>query len=232
MAEKVKLLIIEDDANLAEALSLYLTTAGYVVSIAPDGREGLRKIYLERPHLIILDIMMPGLDGWDVCRRVREISDLPIIMLTARGQEDEKVQGLQMGADDYVAKPFSLKELEARIESILRRTGASTGFKNRVLYSDEELVIDAERWAVSRRGELVALTATERRLLFLLAENRDRVLSTVSILATIWGHEYVNEADYVKLYIWRIRQKIETDPSQPKYIHTERGFGYRFTRKP
>jgi two-component system KDP operon response regulator KdpE len=232
MAGKAKLLIIEDDANLAEALSLYLTTAGYKVVIAPNGHHGLQKMYVERPHLIILDIMMPGLDGWEVCGRIREISKVPIIMLTARGQEDEKVRGLQMGADDYVAKPFSLRELEARIESILRRTADSPAAKTPFLYSDDELVIDAERWAVSKRGEVIELTATERRILFLLAENKGRVLPAASILEKIWGREYVDEADYVKLYIWRIRQKIETDPSHPQYIHTERGLGYRFAREP
>ena len=232
MAGKAKLLIIEDDANLAEALSLYLTTAGYRVVIAPNGQQGLQCMYFERPHLIILDIMMPGLDGWEVCRRIREISGVPIIMLTARGQEDERVRGLQMGADDYVAKPFSLRELEARIESILRRTADSPAAKTQILFSDDELVIDGERWVVSKRGEVIELTATERRILFLLAENRGRVLPTASILEKIWGREYVDEADYVKLYIWRIRQKIETDPSQPQYIHTERGLGYRFAREP
>ena len=232
MAGKAKLLIVEDDANLAEALSLYLTTAGYRVVIAPNGQQGLQSMYVERPHLIILDIMMPGLDGWEVCRRIREISGVPIIMLTARGQEDERVRGLQMGADDYVAKPFSLRELEARIESILRRTADSPAAKTQILFSDDELVIDGERWVVSKGGEVIELTATERRILFLLAENRGRVLPTASILEKIWGREYVDEADYVKLYIWRIRQKIETDPSQPQYIHTERGLGYRFAREP
>lgn len=232
MAGKAKLLIVEDDANLAEALSLYLTTAGYRVVIAPNGQQGLQSMYVERPHLIILDIMMPGLDGWEVCRRIREISGVPIIMLTARGQEDERVRGLQMGADDYVAKPFSLRELEARIESILRRTADSPAAKTQILFSDDELVIDGERWVVSKGGEVIELTATERRILFLLAENRGRVLPTASILEKIWGREYVDEADYVKLYIWRIRQKIETDPSHPQYIHTERGLGYRFAREP
>ena len=232
MAGKAKLQIIEDDANLAEALSLYLTTAGYRVVIAPNGQQGLQSMYFERPHLIILDIMMPGLDGWEVCRRIREISGVPIIMLTARGQEDERVRGLQMGADDYVAKPFSLRELEARIESVLRRTADSPAAKTQILFSDDELVIDGERWVVSKGGEVIELTATERRILFLLAENRGRVLPTASILEKIWGREYVDEADYVKLYIWRIRQKIETDPSQPQYIHTERGLGYRFAREP
>jgi DNA-binding response OmpR family regulator len=226
MTQRAKLLIIEDDANLAEALKLYLMSSGYRVSVSSDGSAGLQCVFRERPDLVILDIMMPVLNGWEVCARLREVSNVPIIMLTARGQEDEKVRGLQMGADDYVAKPFSLRELEARIESVLRRIKSSAPSK--ALYADEELCLDSERWQVTRRGQPVDLTATERRLLFLLAENAGRVLSIPRILELIWGHEYVNEVDYVKLYIWRLRHKIEPDPDHPRYIHTERGLGYRF----
>jgi DNA-binding response OmpR family regulator len=232
MAEKARLLIIEDDIKLVEALKLYLSTAGYAVTSAPDGREGLKEIYLQQPDLIILDIMMPGLDGWEVCDRIREVSDVPIVMLTARGQEAEKVRGLQLGADDYIAKPFSLRELEARVESVLRRASMAPLVRNRVLYADDELVIDSENWEVTRGGQLVELTATERRLLFLLAENQGRVMTTSRILERIWGSEYVGETKYVKLYIWRLRQKIEPVPGEPRYIHTERGIGYRFGRHP
>jgi DNA-binding response OmpR family regulator len=232
MNEKAKLLIVDDDANLMQALELYLTRAGYEVITAADGREGLQKMYLQHPDLIVLDVMMPKLDGWEVCRRIREVSGVPIIMLTARGQEAEKVRGLQLGADDYVTKPFGLRELEARVESVLRRTRVSPVVQDHTLFADEELVIDTQRWEVSRHGEPVELTATERKLLFLLAENNGRVLPTSRILERIWGHEYIDEVDYVKLYIWRLRQKIELDPSNPEYIHTERGFGYRFAKQP
>ena len=178
MDERAKLLIIEDDVNLVEALQLYLTTAGYDVVAASNGREGLQQLYLQQPDLVILDIMMPGLDGWEVCNRVREVSDVPIVMLTARGQEAERVRGLQMGADDYVVKPFSLRELEARIESVLRRARMSPVVQDRVVYADEELVIDSERWEVTRRGKPVELTATERRLLFLVdAQRRAGIVS-------------------------------------------------------
>jgi DNA-binding response OmpR family regulator len=231
MAEKGHILIVEDDANLAGALQLYLASAEYVVSIAADGREGLQKVYSERPDLVVLDIMMPGLDGWEVCGRIREVSNVPIIILTARGQESDKVRGLQLGADDYISKPFSLRELEARIESVLRRSRAVVPVRGPVLYGDEELTIDSERWQVTRQGKPVDLTATERRLLFLLAENMGRVLTIPRILEKIWGHEYVNELDYVKLYVWRLRQKIEPDPNHPTYIHTERGVGYRFGKQ-
>jgi len=138
--------------------------------------------------------------------------------------------GLKLGADDYVAKPFSLKELEARVGAVLRRTRLPPPDQGRILYADDELVIDSERLEVSRGGERVQLTATEQRLLFYLAENAGRVLTNEQILEAVWGAEYVNEVDYVKLYIWRLRQKIEEDPHQPQYILTERGLGYRFAK--
>jgi two-component system KDP operon response regulator KdpE len=229
---KGTLLVIDDDVKLVEALKLYLTNAGYEVIAATDGLEGLQKMYAHRPDLIILDVMMPKMDGWEACHRIREISDVPIIMLTARGQEAEKVRGLKLGADDYVAKPFSLKELEARVEAVLRRTRLPPPTKGDVLYADDELVIDAERWEVSRRGKPLELTATERRLLFYLAENAGRILTHRQILERVWGPEYIDDIDYVKLYIWRLRQKIEEEPSQPRYILTERGIGYKFAKNP
>ncbi|MFQ5814661.1 MAG: response regulator transcription factor [Anaerolineae bacterium] len=227
---KGKLLIVDDDDKLVEAIELYLNRAGYDVITATDGLQGMQQMYSQRPDLIVLDVMMPTMDGWETCQRIREISDVPIIMLTARGQESDRVMGLKLGADDYVAKPFSLKELEARVEAVLRRTRLPPPAKGRILYADDELVIDSERLEVSRGGERVQLTATEQRLLFYLAENAGRVLTNEQILEAVWGAEYVNEVDYVKLYIWRLRQKIEEDPRQPKYILTERGLGYRFAK--
>jgi DNA-binding response OmpR family regulator len=227
---KGKLLIIDDDDKLVEAVELYFNKAGYETTAAADGVHGMQQMYSQRPDLIVLDVMLPRMDGWETCQRIREISNVPIIMLTARGQETDKVMGLKMGADDYVAKPFSLKELEARVEAVLRRTRLPPPVKGRILYADDELVIDTERLEVSRRGERVQLTATEQRLLFYLAENAARVLTNEQILEAVWGSEYVNEVDYVKLYIWRLRQKIEEDPRQPKLILTERGIGYRFAK--
>lgn len=232
MSYEARLLIIEDDAKLVKALDLYLSKAGYEVISAADGTEGLRKFHQQRPDLIILDIMLPKTDGWRVCRRIRDISDIPIIMLTARGQEADKVKGLRMGGDDYLAKPFSMKELEARVEAVLRRTRLPTPTEGAVLYADEELVIDSEGWEVTRGGTPLELTATERRLLFYLAENAGRVLTSEQLLERVWGAEYIDETHYVKLYVWRLRQKIELDPSQPRYILTERGIGYRFAKSP
>ncbi len=229
---KGKLLIVEDDTRLLEALRLHLGKAGYEIITAANGLEGLQKMYTHRPDLIVLDVMMPRMDGWETCRRIREMSDVPIIMLTALGQEDEKVKGLKLGADDYLAKPFGLKELEARVEAVLRRTRLPPPTREAVLYADGKLVIDSERWEVSRGGQLVELTATERRLLFYLAENAGRILTHQQILDRVWGAEYVDDTDYVKLYIWRLRQKLEEDPRQPTYILTERGIGYKFEKNP
>jgi len=184
---KGKLLIIDDDNRLVEAIELYLTRAGYSIVTAADGVQGMQQMYSQRPDMIILDVMMPKMDGWETCRRIREISDVPIIMLTARGQESDKVMGLKLGADDYVAKPFSLKELEARVEAVLRRTRSSPPDKGRILYADDTLVIDSERFEISKAGERVQLTATEQRLLFYLAENAGRVLSNEQILEFVWG---------------------------------------------
>jgi len=228
---KASLLIIDDDATLVAALEMYLAREGYAVHLAANGAEGLKSFYALRPELVILDVMMPQMDGWETCRRIRELSTVPIIMLTAKGMETDRVMGLKLGADDYVSKPFSLKELVARIEAILRRTrrSDSTG-KSGVLYVSGDLVVDSERWEVTRNGEPVNLTSTELRLLFYLAENAGQVLSHQQLLEHVWGPEYVDNVDYTKLYVWRLRQKIEDDPSAPRYILTERGIGYRMAR--
>ena len=200
-------------------------------SSRPTGAKRCSASYQLRPSLVILDIMMPDMDGWEVCARIRELSEVPIIMLTARGQESDKVRGLKIGADDYLIKPFSLRELEARIGAILRRVRMPAPPTGRVLYADTDLVIDSEKMEVICRDKPVSLTATERRLLFLLAENAGRILPTSRILEVVWGTEFSGQSDYVKLYIWRLRQKIERQPDQPKYILTERGLGYRFVKQ-
>ena len=228
MGFKAKLLLVDDDITLIKALSMYLTHAGYEVYTASNGAEGLRLFFAQRPDLVALDVMMPQMDGWDACRRIREMSTVPILMLTARGQESDRVMGLKLGADDYVCKPFSLKELEARVEAILRRTTkVEKNGKPRVLYVTDDLIIDSEHWEVRRNGEHLDMTSTELRLLFYLAENAGRVLSHHQILREVWGPEYVDNMDYTKLFVWRLRQKIEPDPAHPKYIVTERGIGYR-----
>ena len=232
MGDKGKLLIIEDDSSLVKALELYFSRVGYQVSIAENGLEGLQRLYSERPNIVILDIAMPKMDGWEVCRRIRELSDVPVVILTARVQENERVRGLKLGADDYVVKPFSLKELEARVEAVLRRARATRPQKTGILFANEELVIDADRLIVTRDGKQVKLTPTELRLLLFLAENSGRVLTHRQILEKIWGAEYAEDVDYVKLFVYRLRRKIEPDPKHPKYILSERGIGYRFVLFP
>ncbi len=228
MADKGRLLIVEDDTDLVKALELYFSRAGWQVLVARNGLEGLQKLYDERPNVVILDIAMPKMDGWEVCRRIRELSDVPIVILTARVQEDERVKGLKLGADDYVVKPFSLKELEARVDAVLRRARAGKPQKVGILFANEDLVIDADRLMVTRSGKHIDLTPTELRLLLLLAENVGRVLTHRQILEKIWGAEYADDLDYVKLFIYRLRRKIEADAEKPVYILSERGIGYRF----
>ena len=227
--DELRLLIIDDDVRLTEAMAIYLRRrSAYRLEVAHKGGDGIQRFHAFHPHLVILDVMMPGMDGWEVCRRLRETSNTPIIMLTARDSETDRVMGLRMGADDYIGKPFSLKELEARVEAVLRRSQpAPTG--DHVLYDDGRLRVEAASMRVFSRGEAINLTATERRLLFTLVQQAGRVLSSEQLLRQVWGPEYADQSlDYVKLYIWRLRQKIEPDPAHPTYIQTERGLGYLF----
>ena len=223
-----RILMIDDDERLATAVAVYLGRQGYDVDLAHNADSGLACFHAQEPDLVLLDVMMPDRDGWEICRLLRSDSPVPIIMLTARADETDRVHGLQLGADDYVPKPFSLRELEARIEAVLRRSRMAPPSATDVLYEDEHLRVDRGSLRVLVDGNVIPLTATERRLLFVLAENPDRVLSPDYILRHVWGPEYVGQADYVKLYVWRVRQKIEPDPAHPQYIHTERGLGYRF----
>ncbi len=228
MKPRAHILLIDDDEMLTKALEAYLMRAGYHVNIANNPLEGLDKSSALQPDLVVLDIMMPQMDGFEVCERIRSTSTVPIIILTARGEEADRIRGLKQGADDYVPKPFSPRELGARIEAVLRRTSLdSSAHSARTIVADG-LTIDAERWEVKRDGKRLDMTPTELKLLFYLSGNAGRVLSHRQLLEEVWGPEYADELDYTKLFIWRLRQKIEPDPSQPRYILTERGIGYRF----
>jgi DNA-binding response OmpR family regulator len=227
MVSKGKLLLVDDDVATTESLGLYLGQAGYEVRTAGNGAEGLGQFLTAHPDLVLLDIMMPQMDGWGTCKCIRALSSLPIIMLTACAQESECIRVLAMGADDYVCKPCALAELEARIEAVLRRTGgtqkgAMMG-KARVI---GDLLIDPNHWEVRCQGQLVAMTATELRLLFYLAENAGRVVSHRQILEQVWGTASSTSDYYPKLFISHLRQKIEPDPTNPRYILTKRGIGY------
>jgi len=223
-----RILIIDDDLTLIDLLSQALEKAEYKVLSATNGIDGLQMLYKNKVDLVILDVMMPRMDGWETCARIREISDVPIIMLTAKDKEEDTLKGFQCGVDDYVTKPFSFAELTARVKAVLQRARKTLrDEERRRVHVFDELVVDADNSQVTLRGKPISLTPTEFQLLLTLAENTGRILSHEQLLSRVWGPEYVGEAGYVKRYIWYLRQKIEDDPSNPQYILTERGFGYR-----
>jgi two-component system KDP operon response regulator KdpE len=189
--------------------------------------EGLRILQQEHPNLVVLDVMMPRMNGWETCKRIRQYSDVPIIMLTALGQELDKVRGLEMGADDYVTKPFSLAELVARVRAALRR-GKQPLAANVTVQIDDRLIVDRAQRQVVVNGQKTELSPTEFRILDCFLDNLGRILTHQSLLTQVWGWEYLDETDYLKVYIHHLRKKIEENPSKPRYIVTERGLGYRF----
>jgi len=229
MSDKT-LLLVDDDRALLQLLGQYLEKVGYRVVTAADGREGLRALYDQRPDMAILDIMMPRLDGWTMLERIRDLSDLPVILLTGKGEERDKLRGFRLGVDDYVTKPFSFAELTARVGAVLGRSQRSGEAEQPQGFRCGELDIDLHSHVVTLSGQEVKLTPTEFRLLRCLVENAGRVLSADSILEQVWGPEYTDATGYVRRYIWYLRQKIEPDPADPQYIITERDFGYRFCR--
>ncbi len=225
-----KILVVDDDPTLSELICYSLEAEGYMVLVAGDGQEGMRKFHESRPDLVILDVSMPKLDGFEVMQRVREMSDTPVIMLTAQGQEDDVVRGLDLGADDYMTKPFRLGELLARIRSNLRRAQmpVATTPTQAALYDDGYLVVDLETRRITVNGELVKLTPTEYRLLSYLVQWKGRVLEFQQILENVWGCEYIDDIDYLRVYIWHLRRKIEPNPKKPVYLLNELSVGYRF----
>ena len=230
--ENKKILVIDDDPHLRRLIEATLTQAGALVFTAADGEEGLREFYARQPDLVVLDVMMPKLDGWETCRTIRRLSDVPIIMLTVRGHEDDIVRGLELGADDYITKPFSVKVLAARVQAALRRSKPETTAPEASSgYQDDHLTIDLPARRVYVKGEQVKLTAKEFDLLQYLLENAGRVLTLQQILEHVWGWEYQDDLDYVRVYVWHLRQKIEEDPRRPKYLLTEHGVGYRFEKQ-
>lgn len=223
----IRILVVDDSKDTTWLLRRTLTDENYEVEIAQNGLDGLRLAYHFRPDLVLLDVMMPDMDGWTTLRRLREFSEVPVIMLTAVGGEKSLVQGLDSGADDYVTKPFSMEELKARIRAVLRRKGLSEADSSPLLQFDGgQLIIDPSSQEVTVRGEVVDLTPTEYKLLLCLAYNAGRVLTADQILDNVWGPGYEDSAANVKLYIWYLRRKIELDPADPCYIITKRGTGY------
>jgi len=220
-----EILIIDDDRNLTSLLSEFLNTQGFTSRCIANGRDGLRELFNRKPDLVVLDVTMPQMDGWEVLKRIREVSDVPVIMLTARDEEPNILRGFSLGADDYVTKPFSFAQLAARIKAVLGRRGDSSR-SERLQVGDLE--VDLASRYVTRAGVMIKLTPTEFNLLVTLMRHQGKVLSNEDLVRQVWGPQYANEIGFVRRYIWHLRQKIEPDPENPQYIHNERGFGYRF----
>ncbi len=222
------ILVVDDEERMVRFIRLNLEYDGFKVIEAFNGNQAIEQVRSSLPDLVLLDVMMPDIDGFEVLRVIREVSTVPVIMLTAKGEEDDRVRGLELGADDYITKPFSPRELVSRVKAVLRRTEGTTGKTHGLIEVDDRLQIDFDRREIWVEGELVKLRPTEYRLLYHLVQNAGWVVTHDQLLQKVWGYEYRDEPHYVRLYINYLRQKLEQDPSNPKYILTERGVGYRF----
>lgn len=231
--DRKKILVVDDEKNIGDILKINLEKEGYGVLIAMDGEEGLALALSENPDLVLLDVMLPKMDGFEVCKKIRQKSEVPIVMLTARSEEIDKILGLELGADDYVTKPFSVRELLARVKANLRRTVPAT----EALQTGEgdikigEITINTERYELRKNGKPIELTLREFELVKFLAETPNRICSRETILRKVWGYEYVGDDRTVDVTISRLREKIEDNPSEPKYIMTRRGIGYYFYKE-
>lgn len=228
MENRKRILVVDDEKGLVRIVRLNLEQDGFDVVEAYNGAQAMEKLRTTLPDLVLLDVMMPDTDGFTVLKMIRQIGNIPVIMLTAKGEEDDKIKGLELGADDYVTKPFSPRELTSRIRAVLRRGDFSRDEESGKIVVDDRLTIDFDRHEVWVKGELVQLRPTEYRLLYHLVQNAGWVLTHDQILNKVWGYEYENEPHYVRLYINYLRKKLEIDPADPQYILTERGIGYRF----
>ena len=228
MAKRTTILLVDDDPQLIRLVRANLEPAGYKVLVAMEARSALELVDAEMPDIIVLDIMLPEIDGYELCQRIREFSAVPIIMLTAKVEDSDKVRGLKLGADDYVTKPFNVQELLARIEAVLRRTQSPEQASSPRSFSGGDVTVDFVQRRVTVRGQEVTLTLTEYKLLSQLVSNAGRVMLHHELLTRVWGPEYQNELEYLRAYIRHLRQKIEVDPHQPKYILARPGVGYIF----
>ena len=226
--DRRKILVVDDEERMVRFIRMNLEHDGFMVSEAFNGKQAISKLRDVNPDIVLLDVMMPDVDGFDVLETFREFTNVPVIMLTAKGEEEDRVRGLELGADDYVTKPFSPRELVSRIKAVLRRTEGATGSMHGLIEVDDRLKIDFDRREIWLEGKLVKLRPTEYRLLYHLVQNTGWVVSHDQLLQKVWGYEYRDEPHYVRLYINYLRQKLEKDPANPKYILTERGVGYRF----
>jgi len=227
----MKVLVVDEETDVARLISISFSMQqpNWEIITAADGQEGLNAVEREQPALVLLDVGLPDMSGFEVLRQIRLFSDVPVIMLTVHDDELSKVHGLELGADDYVTKPFSHLELMARVRAVLRRTQALPMTQEDPFVS-KDLTVDFARREVMRRGELVPLTTTEYRLLYHLVRNAGQVLTHEILLARVWGREYLDEINYLKVYISRLRAKLEDDPRDPQHILTEHGIGYWFRK--
>ena len=223
-----RILIVEDEESVLDPLELLLSKEGFTIETARDGREALEKFAKTNPDLILLDLMLPEVSGTEVCRQIRAKSQVPIIMLTAKDTEVDKVVGLELGADDYVVKPYSKAELVARIKAVLRRNNADAFVNQGGSISAGPVVIDVERHQVSINGESIALPLKEFELLEFLVRNSGRVLTRTQLIDRVWGSDYFGDTKTLDVHVKRLRAKIEQDPANPVYIQTIRGLGYKF----
>lgn len=229
MAKNSNILIVDDDQRILRLVRVNLERAGFQVNSATSGAAALDQLTLEPPDAVVLDVTMPGMDGFAVTQRIREISNVPIIMLTAMGEQSQKVRGLEIGADDYLTKPFDPDELVARVRALIRRSQSQGSPEDtQHVLTAGDLEIDFVRHRVTRGGETIKLTPTEYKLLQHLAQQAGKLIPHSDLLSKVWGPEYRDETGYLWVYIRALRQKLEADPSSPQYILSEPGFGYRF----
>jgi two-component system KDP operon response regulator KdpE len=230
--KKTRILVVDDELSIIKFLRANLEARDYEVLTAMDGVEALQTMEMELPDLVILDIMMPKMDGFEVCRRLCEWSQVPIIMLSARGHEEDKVKCLDLGADDYITKPFGASELIARVQAVLRRTDKSGGKASQPVFASGDLKIDFVKRHVAIAGKEIKLTPTEYSLLQEFALNSGKVLTHTHLLNRVWGPDYRDERQYLHVFVRRLRDKLELDPANPQYIETVSGIGYRFQDLP
>lgn len=225
---KKTILVVDDESRMVRFVKMNLDLEGYITLEANNGVQALEKVRDYNPDLVLLDVEMPGMDGFETLKRLREISDAAVIMLTVRSEEEARIKGLDLGADDYVTKPFSPRELSSRIRAVLRRFEQNTRPDKQIITIDDRLQVDLQRRDVIVEGERLSLRPTEYRLLYHLIQNAGWVVPHETLLTKVWGHEYINDNHLLRLYITYLRKKIEKDPANPQYIFTERGLGYRF----
>jgi DNA-binding response OmpR family regulator len=223
-----KILLVEDDIEFINLTRTWLHNAGYEVFTAGDGVEGMRRVFSNRPDIVILDANIPKMDGWEVCRRIRDMSDIPVLMVTVNGQKSDKLKGFNVGADDYLAKPIDFHELIARIQAILRRTRSAVRDNRSTTFNNGDIEVDWGSRQVWVRGQRVKLSPTEFKIMSCLIKSRGWIVTHEQLLEKAWGPNYIGDKSFVKLYIRYLRQKIEKDPHKPQIIMTERGVGYYF----